>query len=67
MSSATTSVTAPPPAANDSVFNSKIMRIRPVTVNLDALPSMMDDSDEDDNSDDGGDDATLTTDVDAMD
>jgi hypothetical protein len=67
LSSATTSVTAPPPAANDSVFNSKIMRIRPVTVNLDALPSMMDDSDEDDNSDDGGDDATLTTDVDAMD
>jgi len=44
------------------------MRIKPVTVNLDALPSMMDDSDEDDSdSDNGNASNTMTTDVDAMD
>ena len=65
---ATTTVTSPPPSTNDAVFNSKVMRIKPVTVNLDALPSMMDDSDEDDSdSDNGNASNTMTTDVDAMD
>jgi len=57
-------IEAPPPAANDSVFNSKVMRIKPVSVDLDALPSMLSD---DDDSEEDDDDDTMTTDVDAMD
>ena len=41
------------------------MRILPVTVDLNALPSMMDSEEED--SDDSGDEAMQTTDVEAMD
>ena len=60
-----TTISAPPPAANDTAFNSKVMRILPVTVDLNALPSMMDSEEED--SDDSGDEAMQTTDVEAMD
>ena len=39
----------PPSSTGDEMFNSKVMRIKPVTVDLDALPSMM--SSDDDVSD----------------
>ena len=58
-------ITAPPQAPGNDSFNSKVMRILPVSVNLDALPSMMDS--EEDSEEEEEDGNGLTTDVDAMD
>ena len=58
-------ITAPPQAPGNDSFNSKVMRILPVSVNLDALPSMMDSEEDSEEEEDDGN--GLTTDVDAMD
>ena len=62
----------PPSSTGDDSFNSKVMRIKPVSVDLDALPSMLSSDDDMSESDDdivdrGDRKLANTTDVDGLD
>ena len=71
-SNAVPTMAVPESSTGDVSFNSKVMRIKPVSVDLNALPSMMssdgDVSDSDDEEVFGGDSKRAeTTDVDGLD